>query len=77
MSVSFDRINRRNQMSNQNERKFGYSPKTAGGYTPPKSSEVPKNIPLPKGGSGSSGPPNAGSRQSGSGNGTREAGTKK
>jgi hypothetical protein len=62
-------------MSNQNERKFGYSPKTTGGYTPPKSSGGSKNIPLPKGGSGASGQPSASSSQTGtnqSGTGTKK-----
>jgi len=62
-------------MSNQNERKFGYSSKTAGGYTPPKSSCDSKNVQLPKGGSGASGSPKSSPNQGGnSQNGT---GTKK
>ena len=54
---------------------FGYSPKTAGGYTPPKSPGTTSNVPLPKGGSGASGQPNASSGQSG--NAQNGTGTKK
>ena len=64
-------------MSNKEERKFGYSPKTTGGYTPPRSSGDSRNVPLPKGGSVASGQPSAGSGQSGSGNAQNGAGTKK
>ena len=63
-------------MSNQNERKFGYSPKTAG-YTPPKSSGDSKNVPLPKGGSGSSGSTSASSSQSSNAKSGTGIGTKK
>ena len=66
--------NRRIQMSVQKERKFGYSPKTAG-YTPPKSSSTSSNVPLPKGGSGSSGQSSASSSQGNGGQGN--TGTRK
>ena len=56
----------------------GYSAKTAGGYTPPKSSSGDaKNIQLPKGGSGASGQPSVSPRQSGSAPSGAGTGTKK
>ena len=65
------------QMSNNKERKFGYSAQKTGGYSPAKSSGVTKSVQLPKGGSGSSGQPSASSGQSGSGQSGVGAGTKK
>jgi len=47
---------------------LGYVPREkTGGYSPPKSADDSKNVPLPKGGSGASGQPSASSSRSDSG----------